>query len=112
MCQNIIFPILFMSIGLLFIGISLPLIFEKMPPNDFYGFRTPKTFSSKEIWYKANKYMGKQFIWLGSIMIVYNIVLILFKTAMMCYEPVINLILLTGGTAVVGIRSFLYLRKL
>lgn len=98
--------------GLVFIGISIPLVLEKIPPNPWYGFRVSKTMSNKEIWYKANKYMGKDFILLGSIMIVYNVMLVLFQPAFICDEPVINLVLLTGGTAIVIIRSFLYLRKL
>lgn len=44
---------------LVFIGISIPLIQKRIPPNRWYGFRTPKTFRSPEIWYPANAYGGK-----------------------------------------------------
>ena len=58
---------IFEGTGLLWIGISIPLIYEKIGPNQLYGFRTRKTLSNKEIWYKTNKYMGKDFIVLGCV---------------------------------------------
>ena len=37
---------------------SAPLALNKVGPNDNYGFRTSKTLSSEEIWYKANRFIG------------------------------------------------------
>jgi hypothetical protein len=37
---------------------SIPLILRKVPPNRFYGFRTPATLSSPEIWYPVNAFSG------------------------------------------------------
>lgn len=42
-----------------FIGISIPLIQKRVPPNRWYGFRTSKTLRSAEIWYPANAYGAK-----------------------------------------------------
>jgi hypothetical protein len=42
--------------------LSVPLIFELVPRNSFYGFRTAKTRSSNSIWYAANKIAG---VWLA-----------------------------------------------
>src|SRR5690606_35974547 len=39
--------------------LSVPLILRKVPPNALYGFRTPLTRSSPEVWYPANAYAGK-----------------------------------------------------
>ena len=37
---------------------SIPLALGIVPPNCFYGFRTPKTRSSPKIWYPANRFAG------------------------------------------------------
>ncbi|MBI2757559.1 MAG: SdpI family protein [Chloroflexi bacterium] len=37
---------------------SLPLIFGWIPRQSIYGVRTPKTLSSDEIWYPANRFAG------------------------------------------------------
>ena len=38
--------------------LSLPLIFGWIPRQSFYGTRTPKTLSSDDIWYPANRFAG------------------------------------------------------
>jgi hypothetical protein len=38
--------------------LSIPMVLGKVPPNRFYGFRTPKTLSSPDIWYRANRASG------------------------------------------------------
>ena len=40
------------------IAVSLPLIFNMVPPNAVYGFRTERTMSSEDVWYPANKVAG------------------------------------------------------
>jgi uncharacterized membrane protein len=46
------------AVPLLILLLSIPMILGKVPPNGLYGFRTPKTFSSPEIWYPANRASG------------------------------------------------------
>lgn len=36
------------------LALGIPLAFNLVPPNRFYGFRTPTTFSSLEAWYQIN----------------------------------------------------------
>ncbi|MGA2960724.1 MAG: SdpI family protein [Candidatus Korobacteraceae bacterium] len=40
------------------IALSIPMVFGKIPPNRFYGFRTRKTLSNPDIWYRANRHAG------------------------------------------------------
>ncbi|MBS1790178.1 MAG: SdpI family protein [Acidobacteria bacterium] len=47
-----------LAVGIVFIVISIPGIFEKVPPNRWYGFRVAKTLSDERIWYAANRVMG------------------------------------------------------
>jgi uncharacterized membrane protein len=42
----------------LFVLLAIPLILRKVPRNGVYGFRTPKTLRSDEIWYAANAFFG------------------------------------------------------
>lgn len=42
----------------LMIALALPMVLGKIPPNRYYGFRTRKTLSNSEIWYRANRGAG------------------------------------------------------
>jgi hypothetical protein len=42
---------------LLFI-VALPLILGLIPPNRLYGFRTKKTMSHADVWYRVNRFAG------------------------------------------------------
>ena len=37
---------------------ALPLLFGWVPPNPYYGFRTPRSMSSPEAWDRANEIMA------------------------------------------------------
>jgi hypothetical protein len=51
--------------GLLLAGLSVPLILHKIPPNGFYGFRSPSTLDNPDLWYRANAYAGRRFLIVG-----------------------------------------------
>ena len=48
----------FAGLGILLSLISLPLIFQMVPPNSGYGFRTQRTMHDSGIWYTVNKIAG------------------------------------------------------
>ena len=48
--------------ALLFILLSVPLVYRKIPMNRWYGFRFRKSFQSGECWFSINEYGGRQFI--------------------------------------------------
>lgn len=35
------------------------LVFKLIPQNKFFGFKNSRTFSSKDLWFKANSVVGK-----------------------------------------------------
>ena len=72
------FSILFALVGLLFIGLSIPLILGRVPPNSFYGCRTRKTLSDPKIWYEANRISGKDFLISGVLIFVASLVALVF----------------------------------
>lgn len=45
--------------GALFVLIDLPLLFDLVPMNRWYGVRIPKSYSSDENWYKLNRFGAK-----------------------------------------------------
>ena len=62
--------------GLLMIALALPMIAGRVPRNGIYGFRVPKTLSSDDIWYPANRYMGKRLLWAGQIITLGALILL------------------------------------
>lgn len=74
--QNI--GMLDVALGLLFIFLSLPLIYDKIPPNRWYGFRLPKSFRSTENWYAINRYGGKALAGWSFVLFLTGILKLLF----------------------------------
>jgi uncharacterized membrane protein len=72
------FSILFAMVGLLFIGLSIPLILGRVPPNHFYGCRTARTLSDPKIWYEANRASGKDFFIAGALILTASLAMLEF----------------------------------
>ena len=53
------FTVMYLLLGLLLVGVSVPLIQRRVRPNPWYGFRTPKTLESETVWYDANEFSGR-----------------------------------------------------
>lgn len=53
---------LLLGFAVLFALFSLPLLFEKIPPNWLYGIRISRTFESEEHWYRINKYFARRML--------------------------------------------------
>jgi hypothetical protein len=43
----------------LLVGLSIPLLLDKVPPNPWYGFRVPSTLANANLWYKVNRYTAR-----------------------------------------------------
>jgi uncharacterized membrane protein len=67
--------LLYVGSGLLLALISLPLIFEKIKPNFYYGFRIRATLENEELWYAVNKYFAKRLLIVGVVQALAAIVL-------------------------------------
>lgn len=59
--------IVFLYLGLLIVGLSVPMILRCVTPDPWYGFRTPKTLADEGVWYAANAYSGRLLLMLGAI---------------------------------------------
>jgi uncharacterized membrane protein len=97
----------------LFALIAIPLILRKIPRNGAYGFRTPKTLSSDEIWYDANAYFGRAFLIANfsttiAMLILYN----LQQQLPPAYFIKLSLAVLIAPSLVAVILTFRYIHSL
>jgi hypothetical protein len=63
------------GIPLITILIALPLVLKKVPPNLWYGFRTRRTLSDPDIWYRANYLGGLGLLYAGVASLAVNLAL-------------------------------------
>jgi uncharacterized membrane protein len=99
-------------IGILLIVLSIPLLFDTVKPNQWYGFRTSKTLSDPEIWYKANCFAAKNMIIAGAVIIAEFVILPFFKHRNVMLSIVLFYFMVSIPVLVAIVRSLLYLRKL
>lgn len=85
--------------------LSLPLILRWVPPNMFYGFRTPRTLSSPDIWYPANAFSGRALLAVAGVVAALTWLL---PASVPTWVPIA---LLLCGLVVVLIASLLHLRR-
>ena len=64
---------LLLGFAALFVLLSLPLLFEKIPPNWFYGFRIPRAFESEDNWYRINKYFARRMLQASIFLCVFGV---------------------------------------
>jgi uncharacterized membrane protein len=69
--------LLFLLVGVLYIGLGIPLLKGRIPPNRFYGARTRKTLSDERIWYAVNRVTGRDLI-IGGVAVMITAVGIQF----------------------------------
>jgi uncharacterized membrane protein len=63
--MNLYFLPLFVAVGLLCIGLAVPLIRRRIKPNNTYGLRVPATFADEWVWYEANAGTGRDLLYGG-----------------------------------------------
>ena len=86
-------------VPLTIILLAIPLILEKVPRNGFYGFRTPFTMSSDEIWYRANKILGISLLVTGIFWLILGYIL---PREMHSIQSAYRLLGWLGTSAVIG----------
>lgn len=103
----------FALIGLVFVGLSIPLIQRRIPPNHFYGFRTPKTLANPTIWYEVNHVAGNDFFIAGALIAASSLAMLVFAQR---WDPRVVIITLLSVTllsvAGVAFHGFKILRKM
>jgi len=103
----------FIFIGVVLIILGFPLLLKKVKPNWFYGFKTLTTVKNKDIWYKVNKQVGRDFIIAGIIIILGSIFILIFQSILTLIQLIIILLLLVHLSLIIIIsRGIFLLRKL
>ena len=69
--------ILDVVVGLIFLGVLIPLVIRKIGRNALYGFRTRETLASDKAWYAVNYGAAKTGVYMSIGMVIFGIVLAL-----------------------------------
>lgn len=70
------------AVPLISIAVAIPLVMQKVPPNWWYGFRTRKTLSDPNLWYRANYLGGMGLLYAGVIALLINLMMSMFMNSM------------------------------
>jgi uncharacterized membrane protein len=111
--EQLMITIAYIVVGILQIIIGIPLIFEKIKPNPLYGFRLGKNMPNEYIWYKTNKYVGRDFVLAGFIIIVLSLIFLIYKSNFSLVETAfIGATILITSVVIILIRGLLHFKKL
>ena len=93
------------------VGLGIPLILGKIPPNRWYGLRLRATLSDPRIWFPANRRMGFDMSFMGLIIVVVGLIAPLAGMSDDAYALLMSVLLLalTSGMA---FRGWRYTRRL
>src|SRR5262245_57937165 len=109
--ENVIW--FYAAMGFVLILVSVPMIIERVPPNRWYGFRTPRTQSDPKVWYPANRIAGQYFAFAGFLVVLAALVVALLHKQMTPTTGA-TILLLVGIGSIAGatVLSFLALRRI
>ena len=62
--------ILYMASGALLIALAIPLLHNKIKPNNLYGFRVKATLENPELWYAVNRYTARWLLASGITLVI------------------------------------------
>lgn len=101
----------FLLVGILFVGLAIPLVRRKVPPNQLYGLRVPATLESEAVWYEANARSGRDLLWLGIGIIVASSVLYVIPWSESGHYLVICVSVVLVGVVGYCLRAFLIVKE-
>ena len=105
--------LLFAALGVLYIGIGIPLLLCRVRPNGWYGSRTRKTRSNDQIWYAVNRITGRDMIVAGIAVIAAAVVIFLARGLITPnFAATFPLIVLVLGVVLMVINSVLAERRM
>ena len=90
---------LHIGVGVLVIGLSIPLLLGKVPMNRWYGTRLPAAYKSEAHWYRINRYGAMQ-------VITYGVALTLLGVVILLYPPRFGSVWFVMGVAAPAVLIF------
>jgi uncharacterized membrane protein len=113
MSQVTINSLLFSLVGLLFVGLSIPLIKGRIAPNYFYGFRTAKSLSNPTIWYEINRLSGGDLLIAGSLITASSLAMAVFGQSLSEHQVATTLLIIMVVSLVgVAVHGLILLRRM
>ena len=99
--------------GILLILASVPMIAERVPPNRWYGFRTPRTQSDPKVWYPANRIAGQYLAFAGLVIVLTALGVVLLRKQVTPETGAIVLLAVSlGSIAAATALSIIALRRI
>jgi uncharacterized membrane protein len=99
----VIMVFLFTAVGVLLLGLSIPLVRRRVKPNALYGLRVPATFADEWVWYEANARSGRDLMVLGVVQIALALLLALVPGITEDEYGVTNAALIGVGALLCGV---------
>ncbi|MHB8898696.1 MAG: SdpI family protein [Thermoguttaceae bacterium] len=99
----------YIASGLLLSGLALPLVWRKIPPNRWYGFRVRRMLEDETVWYAVNEFSARRMLWVGVATVAAAIGFFFQTNSVDLYGTSVAAVVL-GGLSVCLIQSFRYLR--
>jgi uncharacterized membrane protein len=104
--------ILYLVSGVLLIALSIPLLYNKIPPNSFYGFRVSQTVTDPKVWYAVNRYSARWLL-IAGVSIVAAAILLYLVPGISVDAYALGCLAVFAVTLTVGlVKSFKYLKSL
>ena len=109
-----LFPLalVFIALGLLQIGLALPLIGRRVPPNAFYGYRVRQTLTNPDLWYPVNEYAGRLLALVGVVGIPLAVIIALVPGMRPETYALAMCAIFVAGAMVATLLGWRYLRQL
>lgn len=100
-------------VGLVFIGLGVPLIQRRIPRNRWYGFRVAKTYSSEQVWYEANQIAGRDLVVAGVVIALTALVTAGLAARVPGFPvTVVNVVVFITAMVAATWHSFMALRRM
>jgi CheY-like chemotaxis protein len=101
----------FLFAGALLVGLGVPLLRGKVPPNGLYGVRIRATFEDRTVWYEANRMMGRDLVLVGAATLFIALVSAGTEPIGELAATLVCVSILTIGALVAAARSILFANR-
>jgi uncharacterized membrane protein len=88
------------------IVLAVPLIAQRVGPNRWYGFRTPRTLADRHVWFAANRLAGRHLAAAGFTMLVGAIAFYFVPQWHVQHYTVANLVVTLFAVGYAMLQSF------
>ena len=104
--------LVYSGLGLLFVGLAVPLIQQRVPPNSAYGYRVPQTVHDPSLWYPVNAYAGRLLCGVGLMVTPIAVLLALVPGMRPETYVIIMSTILVVGTLLMAVLGWVYPQRL